>query len=284
MLTYALVYAALLPFVAAATIAFVMRQMQWPLPIVWPCAASGGFLAAQFVLRGQSSLSDSLEAFVRPHEAVDWLPHLVLLALGVSIVMYLAPLNRRGLIALAAALCLAAPVRLLSGNVAQQWSILEKAAVLVLLAAVLGFVWLLLATNPVAHPTIVRVPLLILVAVGTAIVVTQSGVLKYGLSSAAFGAAVAGTALVFGFRGAPSSHGAAAAAGIVTFTLGSFIILGHFYGELSTANAALLFISLAATGAPLPALLRTGPAWQRTTARVALCLLPLTIAVVSVAA
>ena len=73
-----------------------------------------------------------------------------------------------------------------------------------------------------------------------------------------------------------------AASGIITFTLGSLIILGHFYAELSTTNTALLFLSLAATAAPLPALLRSGPAWQQNTARIMICLLPLGIAVVSV--
>ena len=112
-----------------------MRRMRSPSPIVWPVAITGGFLAAQFALRGQSGFSESLHTFFQPHEAVDWLPHIVLLALGVSLVMYLAPAHRSRLIALAAALCLAAPVRLLSGNLAQHWSILGKVAMLVSLAA-----------------------------------------------------------------------------------------------------------------------------------------------------
>jgi len=282
MLINTLLYAALLPLVASAAIAFVMRRMRSPLQIVWPVAITGGFLAAQFALRGQSGFSESLHTFLQPHEAIDWLPHIVLLALGVTIVIYLAPTQRPRLIALAAALCFAVPVRLLSGNLAQHWSILGKAAVLVSLAAALGIVWLLLAVNDEGQPAIVRVPLLILVAVGTAIVMAQSGVLIYGLSSAALGAAITGTALVFAFRGSASSSGAAATAGIITFTLGNLIILGHFYSELSTTSAALLLFSLVATAVPLPALLRSGPTWQRNTARTACCLFPLAIAVVGV--
>lgn len=282
MLINTILYAALLPLIASASIAFVLRQMQTPLPIVWPVAITGGFLVAQFTLRGQSGFSESLHTFLQPHEAIDWLPHIVLLALGVTIVIYLAPTQRPRLIALAAALCLAAPVRLLSGNLAQHWSILGKVAVLVSLAAALGIVWLLLASDDNEQTAIVRVPLLILVAVGTAIVVAQSGVLIYGLSSAALGAAITGTALVFAFRGSASSSGAAATAGILTFALGSLIILGHFYSELSTMSAALLLLSLVATAVPLPALLRNGPPWQQNMARTACCLFPLAIAVVGV--
>jgi hypothetical protein len=282
MLTNALLYAALLPLVASAAIAFIMRQMRTPLPVVWPVAITGGFLTAQFVLRGQSGLSESLHTFLQPHEAVDWLPHIVLLALGVSLVMYLAPADRPRLIALAAVLCLAAPVRLLSGNLAQHWSIPGKAAVLVSLAAGLGLVWLLTSRDDGRQPAMIRVPLLILVAVITAIVVTQSGALTYGLSSAALGAAIIGTALVFTFRGSGSSSGAAASAGVISLTLGSLIILSHYYAELGTTNAALLLLSLTATAAPLPALLGNRPVWQRNTARIASCVLPLAIAVAGV--
>jgi hypothetical protein len=282
MLTNTLLYAALLPLVASAFIAFVMRQMRSPLPVIWPVAITGGFLATQFVLRGQSGLSESLHTFVQPHEALDWLPHIVLLTLGVSLVMYLAPTHRPRLIALATALCLAAPVRLLSGNLAQHWSILGKAAVLISLTAVLGLVWLITSNNDLRQPTILRAPLLILVAVGTAIVVTQSGALIYGLSSAALGAAITGTALVFAFHRSTWSSGAAASAGIITFTLGSLIILGHFYAELSTTNAVLLLLSLTATAAPLHALLGNRPTWQLNAARIMSCVLPVALAVAGV--
>jgi hypothetical protein len=279
MLTNAFLYAAFLPLTASALIAFSLRQMQTPLPVLWPAAITGGFLAGQFTLRGQSGFFDGLNTFFQPHEAVDWLPHIVLLALGVSLVIYLAPVHRDRLVVLAAALCFAAPVRLLSGNLAQHWSIAGKVAMLILLAAVLGIVWRLLALNDDGRPAFIRVPLLVVVAVSTAVVVAQSGALIYGLSCAAFGAAITGTALVFAFRGTVSSTGAASAAGVITFTLGSLIFLSHFYAYLSTTNTVLLVLSLIATAAPLPTLLRSGPAWQGNTARFMFCLLPLAIAV-----
>lgn len=281
MLTNALLYASLLPLVISASVAFVMRRMRSAPPIVWPVAITGGFLAGQFTLRGQSGFVESLHTFFQPHEAVDWLPHIVLLALGVNLVIYLAPPHRYRLMILAAALCLAAPVRLLSGNLAQHWSIGGKVATLILLAAVLGLVWRLLALNDVRRPAVIRVPLLIIVAASTAVVVIQSGALIYGLSCAAFGAAIAGTALVFAFCGAASSLGSAAAAGVITFTLGSLILLSHFYAELSAINAVLLFLSLTATAAPLPAFL-TASKWRLIVTRTAACMLPLAVAMVRV--
>jgi hypothetical protein len=247
-----------------------------------PIATAGGFLIAQFGLRNRTGLSDSLWTFVQPYEAVDWLPHIVLLALGVSLIMYVAPTHRPRLIALAAALCLTAPARLLGGNLAQHWSIPGKLAVLVSLAALLGIVWLLLASHEAKQPAILRVSLLILVTVGTAIVMTQSGVLIYGLSSAALGAAIAGTAIVLVFHRGALNSAVSGSAAIVTFTLGSLIMLSHFFAELSTANAVWLLVSLTATSAPLPALLSGHPSWQRSMGRSICCLLPLGIAVASV--
>ena len=133
----------------------------------------------------------------------------------------------------------------------------------------------------IEQPAILRVPLLILVAVGTAIVVTQSGVFVYGLSSAALGAAIAGTALVFCVpRIAVRARGARRRpAGVITFTLGSLIILGHFYAELSTTNAALLLLSLTATAAPLPRCYEAARRGNETRPAIMFCLLPLAIAV-----
>ncbi len=289
MFTALLLYAGLLPLVASAAIAFVMQRARAPSQIIWAVAPTGGFLAGQFTLR--NGFSDSFHSFLQPHEAVDWLPHVVLLALGVSVLMNSAPSQRRLVIVLGVALCVAAPVRFLSGNVAHHWTIVEKFAHLSLLATTLGALWLLLASKGDEQPSVLRVPLLILVAVGAAIVVTLSGVLVYGLSAGAVGAAITGTALAslaatgwtnvqqrFSFSGIQGT------AGLIAFSLGSLIILGHFYSELSTLNAALLILSLAATAAPLPKFITSGPAWQSLVARTMLCVLLLAIAVVGVIA
>src|SRR4029079_17182757 len=128
MLLDALIYAGVLPLVTSAVIAFIMRRSYAPVQAVWPIAITAGFLAAQFALRADLGFAASLHAFVQPHEAIDWLPHIVLLALGVSLVMYLAPAHRGWLCVLAVALCAAVPVRLLSGNIASQWSSVGKLA------------------------------------------------------------------------------------------------------------------------------------------------------------
>jgi hypothetical protein len=289
MLTNALLYAGLLPLAVSAAIAFIMRQFRYPPQIAWSVATTVGFLIAQFALRSQSGLDVSLHTFIQPHEALDWLPHIVLLALGVGIVMHLAPAHRPSLIALGAALCLAAPARLLSGNLAQHWSIPGKFAVLISLAAALGIVWALMASTGDKRPATLSAILQILVAVGTAIAVTLSGALTYGLACGALAAAITGSTLaLLGATGSasasrrPADPGTAAASGILTFTLGSLIILSHFYAELSTINAGLLFLSLTATAAPLPALVRRGPAWQQTSVRLICCLIPLAMAVGSV--
>jgi hypothetical protein len=289
MLTNALLYAGLLPLAVSAVIAFIMRQFRSPPQIAWPVATTGGFLTAQFALRSQSGFGASLHTFIQPHEALDWLPHIMLLALGVGMVMHLAPAHRPRLVALAAALCLAVPVRLLSGNLAQHWSIPEKLDVLVSLAAVLGVTWMLTSSNGDKRPAILPAMLQVLVAVGAAIVVTQSGALTYGLACGALAAAITGSTLsLLGATGSASAsqppffQRTHAASGILTFTLGSLIILSHFYAELSMINAGLLFLSLAATAAPLPVLQRSGPVWQQTTVRLVCCLIPLAIAVGSV--
>jgi hypothetical protein len=250
--------------------------------IAWPIAIAAGFLVAQITLRADAGYAASLRTFLEPHDAIDWLPHIVLLALGVSIVMYLAP-SRRGLLYfLAFALCLAAPVRLLSGNIASHWSPLVKLAWLAVLTAMLGATWLFLAPDDDANSPPFRVPLLVFVAVGIAMVLTQSGVLTYGMSAAALGAAICGAGVACGFRKSACNSGAAASAGVITLVFGSLIILTHFFAELSLLNAALVLVALVATAVPLPDFTRTGAAWRQIAARVVLCTVPIILAAISV--
>lgn len=309
MFTSILLYAVLVPLIVSAIASLVMRRMQAPPQIIWPVAVVCGFLAGQLVIRSAPGLAVALRSFIRPHEAVDWLPLVVLLALGVTVVEAVSEPSPFGRgrsgrwrkIALAAALALAVPVRLLSGNVrlTHDWSAMEKLAYLSLLAATLGLVWQLLSMEGDEKHAAIRVPLLILLAAGTAIVLTQSGALMYGLSSGAVATAIAGAGL--GLVTRPMTLGSAwrrtdrivrptsssfthitGAAGVITFSLGSLILLGRFYSELPAIDAALLYISLAGTGIPLPAFLRSGPAWRPITARTMLCVLPLALAVIRV--
>jgi hypothetical protein len=158
-------------------------------------------------------------------------------------------------------------------------------------------VWLLLSTENKDEPLLLRAGLLTLVAVGTAIVTTLSGAFVAGLSCGAVAASIAGTALACtlvpirfrpGATGSASaeqrasSTGIPAAAAVITVSLGSLILLGHFYAYVAIVHAALLFLSLAATSVPLPNFLRRAPVWQQAAARTLVCVLPLLIAVIGV--
>src|SRR5262245_21263417 len=110
--TLSILSASLLPLLVSAIIAFAMQRLRSPVKVVWPVPVACGFLVAQFALRGQAGFAESLSTVFQPHEAVDWLPHIVLLTLGVCVLVYAAPAHRPWLFALAAALCVAAPVRL----------------------------------------------------------------------------------------------------------------------------------------------------------------------------
>lgn len=292
MFTATLIYAGLLPLAASAVMTLALSRSRVSPQATWACGTAFGFVIGQFGLKSQSAgFAAAARSFVQPHEGVDWLPLIVVLALGLSILLMSSqqrPRWRRT-VALATVLAIAVPLRLLSGNVrlAGQWSAVEKLAYLTLLAATLGLIWLLLASRGDKEQSPVRLLFVVVVAVGTAVVLTLSGVLVYGQTCGAVAAALVGTAIA-GFSGATGTASASrrrlppgfnSAAGIITFTLGSLIILGRFYAELSALNAAMLFVSLAAAGAPCPNVVQHVPAWQQLAVRTVLCLTPLTIAI-----
>jgi hypothetical protein len=275
MLFDALIYAGLVPLVTSATVAFIMRRSYPPMQTVWPIAITAGFLAAHFALHADVGFAASVRTFFEPHEAIDWLPHIVLLALAVSILVYAAPSQRGWFYVLAVALCVAAPVRLLSGNVASQWSFLGKLAWLGVLTTMLVATWIALSTNDESHATPIRVPLLVLLVVGIAVVLTKSGVFIYGESAAALAAAVSGVAIAIGWRTKSRNSGVAASAGVIALAVGSLIILTQFFAELSLLNASLLLVALIATALPLPAFVGAGAAWRQVAVRAALCVAPM---------
>jgi hypothetical protein len=288
MIASTLIYAGLLPLLFAATIAFVMRRFRAPPQTIWAVAFACGFVAGAFSLKARAGLPVAFRSYLRPSEAGDWLPLIVLIAAGISIIIYHAPTSaQRWTTTLATLLAISAPIRLLAGNVAQRWTALERIAYLLLLAATLGLIWLLLGSTRDEDQPFVRTMLFVVVAAGTAVVVSLSGVLVYGEFSGAAAAAIAGTALGI-ILGAgrisgvwrQSLVGLSGAAGVVAFSLGGLIILGHFYGSLSALNALLLFISLAAAGGPLPEVIQRGPEWRAAIIRAAASLVPLAVALV----
>ncbi len=322
MFTTTLLYAGLLPMAAAALVAVVARQLRCAPSATWACSTALGFIAGLIGLKSQAGLAFAVSSIVQPLEAADWLPLIILLALGTTLVLLAAPLAYRQLaLAIAALFVFAVPIRLLSGNARlnSSWSGSEKVAGAVLLAATLGIVWRLLAAGSEPQRTASRLVFLVFVAVGAAAVATLSGVLVYGQACGALASALTGTALATNawkflplplgvgrvaaggspWRGEgalmsgagtadPASarprfafDGLTGAAGIITFSLGSLILLGRFFAEVSTANALLLLVALSAAGAPLPNTILGQSQWLQFTLRAVCCLVPLTVAIAS---
>jgi hypothetical protein len=260
-----------------------------------------GYIAAQIGLKSQVGVGVAVRSFIRPLEAADWLPFVALGAWAISLLLVRGWRPARFV---AAAFAFAVPVRLLAehARIAREWSRVEKLGYLSLLAAMIGFVWLLLAADDEEQPASGRLVCIIIVAAGIAVVLTLSGVLVYGQLSAALSAALTGAALAcisLEFlplplgegRGEGESRSSAlrepairrlpGAAGIIACLLSGLIILGYFYAELSTTNAALLIAALAAAAAPLPKSLARHSAWLHIAARALLCITLLAMAIVS---
>jgi hypothetical protein len=304
MLQSTFIYAGLLPFVASAAIVLSLGWLRVSPQATWAWAVAGGFIVGLVGLKSESErgLVVAIRSFATPQDAADWLPILVLLALGASLVILSTPPSGRRLaLALAGFLTIAATLRLLGGYAGftrDEWTIPGKVACLALYAGVLGLLWKLFAADDgSAGKQPERQPLLVFVAIGAAIVLTLSGVLVYGQYCGALAASLTGAALacsVIGATGYASArmgsptesfkafNGVSGAAGVLTFALGGLIILGDFFASLTTTNAGLLFVSLAAAGTALPGVVADRPAWQRVATRAVLCLVPLAVAIVSV--
>lgn len=273
MLLNEVIYVAVAPLLVAAIAAFGLRWVQAPPTVTWATGVALGYIAGQFVLASRAGVGHAFDSLINPHEASHWLPLAVLLALGVTLLATYAPRSwRDGIIALGTLLSVAVPARLLAGHTAQQWSMLEKLSHLAILSATLGLVWLLLASAGDDRQPRLRQALLVLVATGAAIVATQSGSFTYGRHCGVVAAALTGVAVV-------SPRGVSGAAGVVTFTLGSLVILSCFYAELPPMNAALLFVSLIGAAGRLPEVVSMWPAWRQAALRTALSLVPLALAI-----
>ena len=232
-------------------------------------------------------MAAAFRAFTQPREAADWLPIIVLLALGITLLLLASPPRYRSYTwTLAAAFTLAVSLRLLSGNqrLSGPWSAFDKIACLALLTGVFASLWLLLAAGGEEQPTLARWFFVVIVSIVTAVVLAlYAGVLVYGQACGALAAALSGAALacISGATGSTSAGhrltlpGFNGAAAIITFSLGSLILLGHFFALPNVLGTGLLLISLAAAGGPLPATVLALPAWLQWVVRAVTCLLPL---------
>jgi hypothetical protein len=264
--------AGVLPLLIAAAVALALRRMRVRAPACWAAGVGVAYVVGQIGLASRRGFARGLQTLLAPREASDWLPHAVLLAMGVAILAAYAPRAwRLGIVALSAALAIGLPLRLLAGHLAQQWSALEKISHLALLAATLGLVWLLLAAARDDDFPRLRQVLLVVAALGAAAAITLAGSFTLGRLCGVVAAALAGAALV-------APRGVAGAAGVVAVSLGGLIILGLFYAQLHPAAAALLVVSIVAAAGRLPEALATWPPWQRAVLRTGLCVVPLTVA------
>lgn len=267
-----LLYVALVPLAVAATIALVAPRLRLDPPNTWAVSIAIGYIAGQFTLGSRTG--DALAKFLQPREAADWLPHAVLCALAVTILATLAPRtwNRTGF-AFALLVTIGLPLRLLDGSAYDlRWTLAEKSAHIALLSAALSLTWLALASAREADHPRLRPVLLILVACAAAVVVALSGVFVYGELCGVLAAAITGVFI------ASRSQNLAGAAGVVTCSLGSLILLSCFYAELIAMNAALLLFAMMSAAGPMPTFFAPRRPWLKTAFRIAAAVLPAALA------
>jgi hypothetical protein len=288
-----LFWVGIVPCVAAVA-TFGLRRFVLRPEAVWATCVGGAIIVGQFGLVGRHGWQSAIDSLLAPHEASDWLPWLVLVATGLSVLAaYASRPWKRPIAALACLFAIAVPARLLAGSiyVTSRWSAEQKVGMLLLLSAVLAAMWYLLAAGRANGQMRVRGGLLIVVAVGMAITVTLSGSFSYGELCGVVAAALSGTVLASIFSGATGSRsvgndtdGLSSSAGVLTVALGSLILLTHYYVLLNKHDvpySALISSLLAAAVVAAAGRLPTG--WPRQPAaqaalRAALCLAPLATA------
>jgi hypothetical protein len=155
------------------------------------------------------------------------------------------------------------------GSPGSPWSPEEAGLVLVVLAAALAAVWAALARLQVVAPGR-SVPLALAGTCGGAgIVVMLSGYLTGGQMGPPLAAALAGATLASCALAGPPSGAAPVGLGVVG--LFGVLVIGHFFGALTTTHAILLFF------APLLCWLPEAPPQARGAVRLALVLLPVAL-------
>lgn len=243
--------------------------------------AAGAWLAA---------LPRAAAALLSPREASLWLPWGAALAAAVGWLASRGRSLRVVAVALGLALAVGLPLRLLWGSVflTSRWSAAEAALRVGAIAAALLVVgWLATSggspepsDRPRRGPDWLRPLLSAVIALGLAILLATSGSLSYARLAGALFAAILG-----GLLGAvgPVPRSSVGTAGPVVVTIvGGLLILGVAFAEVSVTHACLVAAALAAAPGRLPATDAPSAETVRGRAlvlRVALCLVPLGIAV-----
>jgi hypothetical protein len=266
-----LLWVGVLPCCVAAAAMFLCNWLSLPARAAWAKSVGGGYVVAQFAMAARVGWQNGFDSVVAPREAGDWLPWLVVAAVGITVLAAYSPRPwQRWIVALAALLALVAPLRLLAGSVyvTSRWSALEKVVVVVMWAAALATIWTWLALGRACGQARLRGGLLIIAAIAMAVILTLSGSLVSGERCAMVAAALTG-ALVsrLVMRGRTTTTvddkpGISGAAGAITMSLGGLILLSYFYAELKLAAAILLGAALCVAGGNLPAIRPAGRIWQ----------------------
>ena len=264
----------------------------------WPLAVAIGFAAGQIGLEAQggaTSLADWLAKLpaaaslvIDPRVASHWLPAGAAWAAVVAVLAWGGRVGKVFAALLGVGLAVAIPTRLLWGSVylMSEWTRGYAIGVVALLAGELAAIGWLVTREPNPEPSEERAPsgalragLTVAVALGLAVVLATSGSLSYARLAGVVVASLAGGVLGgVGIRKpARFGDGVSAAGPVVTTLIGGLILLGFFYAEVTTLNASLLTVALAAAGAVRGWSPAVG--WRAVALRTAICLAPLGLAV-----
>jgi len=282
---FAIIIVALVPCGVAAATMFVCRRLGLVPHTAWVTSVGAALVIGQMALTAPAGATSAIGRLFQPHEAIDWLPWLVLLAVGISIVSeYVPHLTGWRPIALVLIFSAAATARLLAGSVhvTSRFSSLEKFGVLVLWSSVFTLLWRLFDAGRASGQPLLRGGLLIITTLGLAAAVALPSTFVYGGIYLVIAGTIAGALLgciamrsAADFLSALDPSGAAAPLATI---LGGILLLCRYYGGLSLLDTLLAAVALAAAVGPMPKSWPTPPL-ARAALRTASCLIPLAIAV-----
>jgi len=217
-----------------------------------------GYVTGHWALDAQGvGLLASVAKSFRPHEARDWLPLAVLLAVVPEIAARFG--NRGSLLAwiLRVALCVLLPWRMLDGSAylpattllntdfdIGAWSRSEAIGWLGGMGAVLLASWFAVRGCGEKSLSWLRFSLATFVALGGAATLAMSGSLSYGQLLGVLAATLVGCGLMTTILHLDS--GPEAAAGPLLLAFGGVLVLAYFYSELKLLNAVLLLLAMIA--------------------------------------
>src|SRR5262245_60073155 len=102
MLTSLLVFAGIVPLVGSVGAALVCRLIGLSPRAIWATSVTASLLSAQIGWKNRAGFAVAAQAFTNPAEAADWLPMILVLALGLSLLLIVTqPARPRMVIALA---------------------------------------------------------------------------------------------------------------------------------------------------------------------------------------